>query len=648
MTSGPLRRSQLISPFGPGAMHVLPNGTGVVTAGLDYWFRRPENLDEDRIDQEAFRVDEWRLSHRLGTNEFFLPPDYRYAKNAPEGAKNLLLTIPCLRFPRWHYCPRCHLMVQFDFHTAETEPCRSCADHGKKVHPIQVPFVAVCDAGHLFDFPWREWLFHKNTLTQTHLDTEIYLKSRGGTTLYDLYVCTAGEEDKRELGLILNDNGDGNIDNSHLTAHLSDDGTPHLCPGIKSWLSGEADVSCGRPVRGALRNSLNVYFPRMATSIFLPSRAVAKQNFSDRVNRILELFDAENLLRNIRDTRPENPWTASDLRQTLQTMGTMIAGSGELQSFTDDELNDALRFFWNNRGTLVQNNFKGTETSMDDIEFRRQEYDVFLEVSESDRLCVSIENVTPPFNELISRISLISKLRETRVLSGFTRIYTDPPQRGNPPVNRQRLLRETDSKDSWLPAYVVHGEGVFIQLNLERVQEWERRPGVQNRVSILNTNFQNFLAGRNAVTGRVITPRFMLVHTLAHLLMNRLTFECGYSTASIRERLYIQPGESGMAALLLYTAAGDAEGTMGGLVRMGKSQRFNPLLMQALEHAQWCSADPVCMEIAMQGMNSLNGAACHGCCLVPETSCEEFNNFLDRALIVGSFEEPELGFFKFT
>jgi hypothetical protein len=149
---------------------------------------------------------------------------------------------------------------------------------------------------------------------------------------------------------------------------------------------------------------------------------------------------------------------------------------------------------------------------------------------------------------------------------------------------------------------------------------------------------------------RRIGPRYILLHTLAHLLINRLTFECGYSSAALRERLYVSENPSApMAGILIYTAAGDAEGTLGGLVRMGKPGRLEPLLARALTGAKWCSADPVCMEMGQsggQGPDSLNLAACHGCGLVPETACEEFNRLLDRGLVIGPFGNPTIGFFN--
>jgi len=140
--------------------------------------------------------------------------------------------------------------------------------------------------------------------------------------------------------------------------------------------------------------------------------------------------------------------------------------------------------------------------------------------------------------------------------------------------------------------------------------------------------------------------RYLLVHTLAHVLINQLVFECGYSTASLRERLYISADQNAaMAALLIYTAAGDSEGTLGGLVRLGRPDRLGPVIQRALSRASWCSADPVCSEhLGGQGSRLANLAACHACVLLPETSCETINQGLDRAMIVGTPDGRERGF----
>src|SRR5262249_49459417 len=149
-------------------------------------------------------------------------------------------------------------------------------------------------------------------------------------------------------------------------------------------------------------------------------------------------------------------------------------------------------------------------------------------------------------------------------------------------------------------------------------------------------------------TPRVITPKFILLHTLAHLLINRLSFDCGYGSSSLRERLYCdaEDRDHPMQGVLIYTASGDSEGTMGGLVRQGNPGRLENTLIRSLRAAQWCSSDPICMESTGQGPESCNLAACHSCALLPETSCEEGNRLLDRVLVVGLPDNLDIGFFS--
>lgn len=199
----------------------------------------------------------------------------------------------------------------------------------------------------------------------------------------------------------------------------------------------------------------------------------------------------------------------------------------------------------------------------------------------------------------------------------------------------------------WLPAYTVYGEGIFLELREDRLRNWEKRPEVLKRIEHLQGTYSRTRTLRG-LWDRLVPPRLLLLHTLAHALMNQLTFDCGYSTASLRERFYVSNDQNEpMAGVLIYTSAGDSEGTMGGLVRMGKPDHLEVVVAKALRNARWCSADPVCMELDArggQGPDSCNLAACHNCSLAPETSCEEFNKLLDRGLLVGTLEQRDLGF----
>jgi hypothetical protein len=248
-------------------------------------------------------------------------------------------------------------------------------------------------------------------------------------------------------------------------------------------------------------------------------------------------------------------------------------------------------------------------------------------------------------SEHFADVVLVDRLRETRAMVGFERIVPETPAQID---ERKKLLRiEESARNDWLPAALVYGEGLFLTLREERLATWETGDAVQKRVALLQGRFDD-AASRRQLNERLLPGRLLLLHTLAHLLINQLTFECGYSSASLRERLYVSPAPTPMAGLLIYTAAGDAEGTMGGLVRMGRPENLSRVVAQAVEGASWCSADPVCMEVGStsgQGPDSCNLAACHSCALVPETACEHFNRFLDRGVVVGNVETSGLGYF---
>ena len=234
------------------------------------------------------------------------------------------------------------------------------------------------------------------------------------------------------------------------------------------------------------------------------------------------------------------------------------------------------------------------------------------------------------------------RLREVRALKGFTRI--------NPPGDEDSpdIAAIAVGAPGWLPAVEVRGEGIFLAFNPETLQRWEVRDLVEDRARRVDgawrIEWQNRY-GEGDPAWR-ITARYLLAHTFAHALMRQLTLECGYSTAALRERLYVSDGGEDMAGLLIYTATSDSDGTLGGLQRQGESHRVERAVEAAIQAMEWCSSDPLCIEGMIAGSDGLSLAACHACVLAPETACEEYNRFLDRALLVGLPSAPEVGFFS--
>ena len=157
MIKNPVRRAQLIAPFGVGAMLVVKDGTSLISGGLDHWYEYENEKKPGIVNADEFRIEEWRLQRLLGVDHFRLPPDYRDAK---ESAPNKYLRVPFLRFPQWHFCPGCKRLYQLPLTMREKPKCQACAENGKKRFLAQVPFVAMCERGHIQDFPWTEWVHH--------------------------------------------------------------------------------------------------------------------------------------------------------------------------------------------------------------------------------------------------------------------------------------------------------------------------------------------------------------------------------------------------------------------------------------------------------------------------------------------------------
>ncbi len=625
MPRGPVRRGQLISPFGPGAMMILPDGVSVICGGLDHWFKH-ESGDAENIDQREYQVDEWRLAARLGIERFYLPPDHRRVRRH-DPPTNSYLTVPFLRFPQWHYCTRCGLMRKLPLVTKGRIKCQECEAQNWTRYLVQVPVVAMCDAGHIQDFPWIEWVYHTATPPQNTPPTRLH--SSGGMTLAGQKVKVDGGPERTLAGITNASLGGTDTDLSRL---LDDSKVPFLCPGVRPWLGTEQGEGCGRPLRGSLRSAANVYFAQVHNSIYLPRGEDA--TVAEAVS-LLEQPPLSTFI-GILTGAGVTPTSAQLRKQYAELLG----------GFQDRQLESALATVC---GSSSPQPMQPTAGDDPETGFRRQEYDTLVGAAEYDQLVLKPADLRlyrATFSRFFGHVTLVHKLRETRTLTGFTRVFADSDY---DLATLQRMLRLEEPQEKWLPAYVVFGEGVFFTLNESRLREWEALPDVQRRVRPLVARFLDLRQTRH-LRDRRVGPRFMLLHTLAHLLINRLTFECGYSSAALRERLYVsEDSNTPMAGILIYTAAGDAEGTLGGLVRMGKPGRLEPLLFRALSGARWCSADPVCMEMGQsggQGPDSLNLAACHGCSLVPETACEEFNRLLDRGLVIGAFDQPAIGYFS--
>jgi hypothetical protein len=254
---------------------------------------------------------------------------------------------------------------------------------------------------------------------------------------------------------------------------------------------------------------------------------------------------------------------------------------------------------------------------------------------------------TPPaFAKHISRVLLLERLREVNALLGFTRV--EAPEETGDPNERPQMANLSRNKPDWVPANQVHGEGIFIQFDEPALVAWEALPAVAQVDKMLRGGHRGWRNSRHLDPDEGYPGiRYAMLHTLSHLLIRELALECGYNAASIRERIYADTsGESPQAGILIYTAAADSDGTLGGLVDLGKPENLGRLLEQALNRSKICSSDPLCSEHDPEKDRSLHAAACHACSLVAETSCERGNRYLDRSLLVPTLERIDAAFFK--
>lgn len=492
--------------------------------------------------------------------------------------------IPIVRFPRWYSCPRCRRLDEHrKLTTFESNVCGDC---NRPLVPSR--FVMVCPRGHIDDFPYLRWV-HSGRPAEAASHT-LRIEARGTTaSLRDIQIeCSCGR--KRTM------------DNAFDKFALRD---VTRCFGNRPWLGREQE-DCDQPVRTLQRGASNVWFGSHRSVISIPPWSDAAFRLLDRYWDILRVL----------------PATA--LGPAIEEVG-LTAGT----RFTTGDLVKAV----NERRRRQE----GAEGPTSEEEIRRDEYQA-LSVGQEDApgsQFAANETKTPTaISDVISSVMLVTRLREVRALQGFSRIL---------PLGGPETLAPLFTSDPrWRPAIEVKGEGLFIVLDRERLAAWEKTASVTDRIRPLDDRYAARARRWGHEPDRKITPRFVLIHTFAHSLVDQLALDAGYPAASLRERLYV--GDD-MHGLLVYTATTDSAGSLGGLVAQGESARLEQAVRSAVARAAWCSADPICVETEAQGADGLNLAACHACTLLPETSCEEMNVLLDRALLVGTPEDPGIGFF---
>ncbi|MDF6103644.1 DUF1998 domain-containing protein [Gordonia hongkongensis] len=601
-----MRQSQTLSPFGVGAILDL-QGESLVACDIYRWGSNKGDL-----------VSSPRLLEALRVAQLYAAPSVDSQSHGRQSKG-----VPYARFPSWLFCNKCRAMIQWR-RSMEQDGKRPNCPHctgNRQLAPMR--WIQICPKGHMDDVDWFWWT-HQGTTEpnqrqckdRTRLEFQTSGKGgAGGLDTLAIY-CKACRARKSLMGIT--STGSGRRVN-------------FKCSGRQPWQSREDAVQCTEEVKIVQRGASNVYFPNIVSSIEIPSPS----NSETHSELALEI-----------QNDPFFPAALGAEGMLLDHMVTQLASNhGTEESFIRALIADEQRRQAGNAtvvdappGDLLAEEwaaFLSPTEDPDHPDFVTRHVKLRESGSSADLVLQKIE-------DRVSKVVLADRIREVRALLGFNRV--------TPAV--QTMVRVDLGKGlPWLPAIDVRGEGIFIALDEARLSVWEQDEHVAARAaeidSRLGRSFQEERLRRQ--TGPSVLPRYILLHTLAHLLIRRLAYDTGYSASSLRERIYAKAAEPGQqvapqAGVLIYTAAGDSEGTLGGLVRQGEAPRFATTLIEAINDCGWCSADPLCGESKATSFDNLNLAACHACVLVSETSCECGNFLLDRVMVVGNGEVP--GFFE--
>jgi len=584
----------------------------VVIGGLDHWAwpgGKWVALDDPRLRRSLLpRLKALDPDLDLAATDYFRKPPEGDMRDATPS-----VGVRALEFPRWFVCLGCQRLAragdQFELHKNRYR--HNCP--GNKVsRAVPVRFVAACKRGHLTDFPWRIFVHRQ--------------RKDGVCDRPDLRLEEGATGDLARIRVRC-------VNCGHHESMATAGAPIYPCDGDRPWLGGRAaNEPCGERLELLVRTASDAYFTQSVSALRLPPAE-------------------ESVL--ARRVREQDVWKAVQKVETLEELKMLMKLQDAIAgAFAGHDLREVLAAIEAHRSERRED----VERPLRTVEFERivaapveqpgNEPDVDTQFA-AFRVPPERVDLPPGIKGLI----VIPEMREIRVQVSFSRLdsissnlqgeYDFATLKHKPAT----LMLPTGNQ-KWLPAAEVRGEGVFVQLDEETVEDWEHRKAVMDRTTVLTRAYA--AEGRGEFPG----ARFYLLHTMSHLLLTAISLECGYAASAIRERIYSQvggrPGEPAMAAVLLGTGTTGSEGTLGGLVEEGRHIRHH--LREAWDLGRLCSNDPVCAAHDPSHPSSdrrSEGAACHGCLYIAECSCEWQNRFLDRALLVPTIgNDPDLAFFR--
>lgn len=521
--------------------------------------------------------------------KFFVSPKTSTTINRFSKPKNIASYI----FPEKQICssPKCGRIFDIrELSVKERHKCPVC-----KGNLVPSRFVMICINGHMEDFPYNWWVHRgepcKSGKSAPHLCLKV-INNRNDLAGLQVECLECGE--KRGMELIFSESAFNNY-----TCNCS---FPHFRNPLAFSKYG-----CKQKMKARLRSSSGVYFPICKSALLIPPWS------KELEQHFLKYYDFFVLLS----------------ESALITAVRNNASSTRIKESSNEEILRAWNAVKMQKSTNMQRTYENV--LYDEYSILCQHFDY-----EDSSFSEYQAEVPQRYKEYISQITVVDRLTVTQAFCGFSRVFR----------NENTMAPVFQYKDKeWLPAVELHGEGIFIRFNETRIKEWLRIIG--NRYDKMNNNLQESrFTGHNG-----FLPLYVLLHTFSHLFIREISNSCGYSAASICEKIYSQYDETmgniEMCGVLIYVSSSDSDCSLGGLISIADNpDTLERIIGSMLNRARWCSGDPLCITSTEQGYKALNYASCHDCTLLPETSCEMFNVLLDRGAIVGVPGDEQIGFFS--
>ena len=540
-------------------------------------------LDINYWKEKGQKIIDGRLASYLGVDCFYMP------RTSYEG------DIPVVSFPRIHVCSNVKCGRLFDITDdfvldKYLKFGATCPECHKQEYPSR--FITICENGHMDDFPWSWWVHKGDPEKSKH--TKLRMYSTGNTsTLADMWVeCLECGVKRSMSGATQKENFEG-----------------RSCRGYHPFRPNHKCEKCDKPVLPSQRGASNVYFSVSRSAISIPPWINPLYNLIDEHIKLIEEYKED--------------WGEDGVTKIYNKY---------FSAYTREEFDAALE--------------RRLKNIKEFTEIKQMEYDAITHHAdpayESNKKHFKAEDeALPPYlKTYFSRVIRITRLREVKVLLGFTRADAPDPD-ADEQANIVYLTK--NSTEKWLPAAEIHGEGVFIEFNRDTLAKWLNSPEVKALSEKYSECYKSFCESKGWTITVQRNATYVLLHTFAHLLIKQMSMSSGYSSSAIRERIYYSDKMSG---LLLYTGSADKEGSLGGLVELGTIDNLNVLMKDAFQEALLCTNDPECLNHIPAADENSNGAACHSCCMISETACENGNRMLDRGLLVPIDGRENQAYFK--